>query len=151
MSELIPFAKTIKTLTTDSEERKKIHDDYRKQRKKHKLTYTKNTTKYYHVDAKQFYDRIKQKFPELKANIPKKYWPTRCIFSLDQTYDLIASAPIPKFTTLEEAAEIIQNQANEIAALVQENAKLKIKADKWDKWIEKKRKLRKKDLSEKIN
>ena len=151
MSKHIPLAETINILTTDSKLRKKIHDDYRYQRKKNKLTYTHNKTEDYHVDAKQFYDWVKQKFPELKANIPKEYWPTRCIFSLDQTYDLIASAPIPKFTTLEEAAEIIQNQANEIAALVQENAKLKIKADKWDNLISKRSGPRKNTLSEKIN
>ena len=117
MSELIPFAKTIKSLTTDSEKRQKIHDNFKYHAITKGLIYTNKTTKHYQVDAKEFYDWVKKEFPDLKANIPDEYRLARSIFSLDQTYNLTA---LPPFTNLEEAAVIIQAQADEIEDLKQQ-------------------------------
>ena len=98
-----------------------------------------------HVDPKQFYDWVKQKFPHLKANIPKEYRLTAFQGVINSQNALHAYAPTPKFSTLDEAEQIIQDQADEIRDLkntIEEHkktlAEVKIKADKWDRWIKEK-------------
>lgn len=146
---LIQLSETVKLLTTDSTISKKLHDDYAYYSKINGLTYTNCKTKHYQVDAKQFYDWVKQKFPDLKDNIPIEYRLTSYQGSFNAQYALNTYASAPKFSTLDEAKQIIQDQADEIRDLNdrlkdlidkhnQVVAKLKIKADKWDNWNNKK-------------
>jgi hypothetical protein len=87
----------------------------------------------------------------LKANIPgEEYRLTeyQCVFNAQSA--LNTYAPAPNFSTLNEAKQIIQEQADEIRDLKYmlkdilgkhelTLAEVKIKADKWDNFIEKKR------------
>ena len=109
------------------------------------------------MDAKQFYDWVKQKFPLLKANIPEEYRLTAFQGVFNSQNALHAYAPAPKFSTLDEAKQIIQDQADEIRDLkdmikdMNEKhertlAEIKIKADKWDHWNKEKGYSRVKDL-----
>jgi len=144
-AKLIPLYEAIKKLTTDSKLRKKLHDDYNYRARKINLTLTNSKTESYQVDAKQFYDWVKLKFPDLKVNIPEEYRVTQYQAIGSAQWALNTYAPAPKFSTLDEAKQIIQDQADEIRDLKnmlkdtneehkQALAKVKIKADKWDHW-----------------
>lgn len=102
---LIPLNGAIRKLTTDLKLRKRLHDNYKYHAKKNGLILKNNKTEYYQVDAKQFYDWVKQKFPHLKANIPEEYRLTAFQGVINSQYALHAYAPAPKFSTLVEAKE----------------------------------------------
>ncbi|MGZ4956188.1 MAG: hypothetical protein ACXV79_13830 [Methylobacter sp.] len=161
-TKLILLSEAIKNLTTDRKLYKKLHYDYQYKARKEGLTLTNNKTEHYQVDAKQFYDWVKLKFPDLKANIPEEYRLTQFIASGSAQYALNAFASTPTFSTLSEAKQIIQDQADEIRDLKnmledltrkheQAFAEVKIKADKWDRWIGNKRRSRFKYFVGKIN
>jgi len=142
---LIPLNGAIRKLTTDLKLRKRLHDNYKYHAKKNGLILKNNKTEYYQVDAKQFYDWVKQKFPLLKVNIPEEYRLTAFQGVFNSQNALHTYAPTSKFSTLDDAEQIIQDQADEIRDLkntIEEHkktlAEVKIKADKWDRWIKEK-------------
>ena len=101
----------------------------------------KNIDEKYCADPKQFYELIKARFPELKSHIPEEYRWTKYYGGLNACSSLNAYAPTPKFTTLEEAKIIIQEQADEIRDLKEEKKELEksiaeanVTVNKWNTW-----------------
>lgn len=143
MSKHINLADAINSLTMDRKEYKKIHGRFTylsglKNDNPKKITLT---DKPLCVDEKVFYDLIKMEFSELKHKIPDEYRLTRVFGESSQGYDLEIGPQIPSFNTIEEAAEIIKQQAYQIYESKLMNEKLnqsliasKEKADKWDNW-----------------